>query len=228
MIEINLLPKELQKRGGGFALPRAANYVLAGLAGLLVILGGLSYWQKWRIDEMQKKIAAAKVREAKMQHDIQLVDALTALKAKILERMSAIEGLDQNRSGYVRFMEDLSGRLPEYLWLSNFREGQAAPAAPSQPNPGGTPAAANTASTSAGAKTVIEGFSYSLNSLATFMIQMKKSPFLRNIELSYAKEQKIENTRLYNFQLTCDLTMAPEVVPPDAEGQKPIRLGENQ
>jgi Tfp pilus assembly protein PilN len=222
MIEINLLPKELQKRGAGLALPRAAGYLLAGLAVLALLLGGLTFMQRMRISGLQKKIADARVREAKMQKDIQLVDALTELKGKILERMSAIEGLDQNRSAYVRFMEDLGGRIPEYLWLSNFRESDNAAAVQSRP-PGspGAPAAAG------GPRTVIEGFSYSLNSLATFMIQMKKSPFLKNIELTYAREQKIENTRLYSFQLSCDLTMAPEELPTDAEGQKPIRLGEN-
>lgn len=220
MIEINLLPKELQKRGGGLALPKTAGYMLAGLAGLAVVLAGLTFMQKQRISALDRKIADAKVREAKMQKDIQLVDALTDLKSKILERMSAIEGLDQNRSAYVRFLEDMGGRIPDYLWLSNFREGQNVP----------PPAATgqNQPVSPGGAKTVIEGFSYSLNSLATFMIQAKKSPFLKNIELMYAKEQKIDNTRLYSFQLTCDLTMVPEEVPADTEGQQPIRLGESQ
>ena len=224
MIEINLLPKELQKRTGGLALPKPALYMLAGLAGLAAVLAGLTVMQKMRIANIQKKIAEAKVREAKMQKDIQLVDALTELKGKILERMAAIEGLDQNRSAYVRFLEDLSGRVPEYLWLSNFREGAGGAAAQSA-QPAGNPVQAAAAS---GAKTVIEGFSYSLNSLATFMIQMKKSPFIKNIELSFAKEQKQENTRLYNFQLTCDLTMVPEETPTETEGQKPIRLGDTQ
>ena len=225
MIEINLLPKELQKRTGGLALPRTAIYMLAGMAGLAAVLAGLTVMQKMRIANIQKKITEAKVREAKMQKDIQLVDALTELKGKILERMAAIDGLDQNRSAYVRFLEDLSGRVPEYLWLSNFREGSGgAVAQPAQPRGGGPaqPAA------SSGAKTVMEGFSYSLNSLATFMIQVKKSPFIKNVELSFAKEQKLENSRLYNFQLTCDLTMVPEETPTETEGQKPIRLGDTQ
>ncbi len=225
MIEINLLPKELQKRTGGLALPRPALYMLAGMAGLAAVLAGLTVMQKMRIANIQKKIAEAKVREAKMQKDIQLVDALTELKGKILERMAAIDGLDQNRSAYVRFLEDLSGRVPEYLWLTNFREGSGGGVAqPTQPRPS-NPAPSAAAS---GSKTVVEGFSYSLNSLATFMIQMKKSPFIKNVELSFAKEQKLENSRLYNFQLTCDLTMVPEETPTETEGQQPIRLGDTQ
>ncbi|MCI0329722.1 MAG: PilN domain-containing protein [candidate division Zixibacteria bacterium] len=230
MIEINLLPKELQRRTGRIALPKGATYLLAGIAGLAAVLAGLTVMQKMRIANIQKKIAEARAREAKMQKDIQLVDALTALKGKILERMEAIEGLDRNRSAYVRFLEDLSGRVPEYLWLSNFREGTSgAAAAASAPPRGGTTAGGPAQpAASSGAKTVIEGFSYSLNSLATFMIQMKKSPFIQNIELSFAKEQKMENSRLYNFQLTCDLTMVPEEAPTETEGQKPIRLGDAQ
>ncbi len=222
MIEINLLPKELQKRTGGLALSRTAIYMLAGMAGLAAVLAGLTVMQKMRIANIQKKINEAKVREAKMQKDIQLVDALTELKGKILERMAAIDGLDQNRSAYVRFLEDLSGRVPEYLWLANFREGSGGAAAGSTAGNPAQPAA------SSGAKAVIEGFSYSLNSLATFMIQVKKSPFMKNVELSFAKEQKLENSRLYNFQLTCDLTMVPEETPTETEGQQPIRLGDTQ
>ncbi len=224
MIEINLLPKELQKRTGRLALPKSATYMVAGLAGLAAVLAGLTVMQKMRISNIEKKITEAKVREAKMQKDIQLVDALTELKGKILERMAAIDGLDQNRSAYVRFLEDLSGRVPEYLWLSNFREGTSGTTVP--PTQGASKPAQP--AVSSGAKTVIEGFSYSLNSLATFMIQMKKSPFIKNIELSFAKEQKLENSRLYNFQLTCDLTMVPEETPTETEGQKPIRLGDTQ
>ena len=222
MIEINLLPKELQKRTGRLALPRPALYMLAGMAGLAAVFAGLTVMQKMRIANIQKKIVEAKVREAKMQKDIQLVDALTELKGKILERMAAIDGLDQNRSAYVRFLEDLSGRVPEYLWLSNFREGSGGAAAGATAGSPAPPAAPS------GAKTVIEGFSYSLNSLATFMIQVKKSPFIKNVELSFAKEQKLENSRLYNFQLTCDLTMVPEETPTETEGQQPIRLGDTQ
>jgi Tfp pilus assembly protein PilN len=226
MIEINLLPKDLQKRTGRIALPKSAAYLAAAVGVLLAVLGGLTFFQQWRIAQMDKKIAAARVREAKMQKDIELVDALTGLKAKILERMAAIENLDKNRSAYVRLFEDLASRIPEYLWLSSFREGPGAgPASTAAPG-SGVPSAAPGAGSS-GTKTSIEGFSYSLNSLANFLIQVKKSPFLSHIELSYAREQKVQSTRLYNFQLTCDLTLAPEQVPPDAEGQKPIRLGEN-
>src|SRR3972149_850762 len=158
MIEINPLPRELQGRPRWIALTKAATYAVAGMAGLAAVLAGLTVMQKMRIANIHKKISEAKVREAKMQKDIQLVDALTALKGKILERMSAIEGLDHNRSAYVRFLEDLSGRVPEHLWLSNFREG-ASRAAGSQSNPGTTSAASASAG---GAKTVIEGMSYSL------------------------------------------------------------------
>src|SRR5713101_4878784 len=111
MIEINLLPKELQKGTGRLALPKPVIYAVAGMAGLAVVLAGLTVMQKMRINNIQKKITEAKMREAKMQKDIQLVDALTELKGKILERMAAIDGLDQNRSAYVRFLEDLSGRV---------------------------------------------------------------------------------------------------------------------
>ena len=228
MIEINLLPKELQKRTGRLALPRTATYMLAGMAGLAAVLAGLTVLQKMRIANIQKKITEAKVREAKMQKDIQLVDALTELKGKILERMAAIEGLDQNRSAYVRFLEDLSGRVPEYLWLANFREGASGAAQPAQSRGGSIAGGPAQPAASGGAKTVIEGFAYSLNSLATFMIQVKKSPFIKNVELSFAKEQKLENSRLYNFQLTCDLTMVPEETPTETEGQQPIRLGDTQ
>jgi Tfp pilus assembly protein PilN len=110
--------------------------------------------------------------------------------------------LDRNREYWVTLMEDLAGRVPEYVWLSSLKQAPSAPATPPAP---GTQAMATIS------KSSIEGYSFSLNALATFLVRLKKSDMFTNIEIASVKLQEIEKANAYNFKLNCDLvTSIPE------------------
>lgn len=213
MIEINLLPKELRKRSHGLRLPKTAWYVTVSVAALVVLVIGLTGVQRYQLRTWNKRISQVKKQVALMKQDIQMVDALMEVKQKIVDRLSAIEELDRNRTSHIVMFEDLARRVPEYLWLTSFKEGKTVQLGelslqpvsnPGSPVPAGK---SQPAPTSTGQRTKIEGFAYSLNSIATFMIQMKKSNFFKNVELEFAREQSLENRPVYNFQLTCDLQL---------------------
>ena len=195
MIEINLLPKDLRKRSHIIRLPRTARYVALGVGALLVAVVGATIMQRYQMKKWQMRIQKTRTQVEQMRRDIQVVDALEEVKAKILDRLSAIEQLDRNRAVYVSMFEDLARRVPEYLWLTTFKEGLAQPAtaapggAPPPTAAAGTPTPGASAGSNTPQRTKMEGFAYSLNSIATFLIQMKKSNFFKNIELEYAREQ---------------------------------------
>ncbi|OGC75997.1 MAG: hypothetical protein A2145_00800 [candidate division Zixibacteria bacterium RBG_16_40_9] len=224
MIEINLLPKELRKKSKAFSFSFAGKKNMAYLAGggvaIAVFLIGSTFYQTLKLKTLDSRIQEAQARTEKLKKDIQLVDALTELKEKLLQRMNAIESLDRNRSAWIDILQDLSQRIPEYLWLSAFKEIPLAMATPptGTPNPPGTPTAAaapppvNPSPTPSGRKVTIAGYTYSINSLANFMIQLMKSNYYKNIELNFVKSSEVEKQKMFSFELGCDLfyeTSAP-------------------
>jgi Tfp pilus assembly protein PilN len=159
-------------------------------------------FQAGKYADLEKQLQISKAETAKYASEITKIDEITKKKEQILARMSSIQVLDRNREYWVTLMEDLSGRVPEYVWLSSLKQ---APSAPTTPPPAGQPA------TIAVAKSSIEGYSFSLNALATFLVRLKKSDMFTNIEIASVKLQEIEKANAYNFRLNCDLvTSIPE------------------
>lgn len=217
MIEINLLPKELRKKRGVFSLKKTSAYFLGAGGVLIVLLIFITILQGIKVQGLNRKIADAQKRREELKESIRLVDALGEIKNKILQRLSAIESLDKDRSSWVDIMEDLSSKVPDYLWLSSFKEAPPAvsptanvPAA--QTGTADTAAVAQAQITPVSHKRVtIEGYSFSLNSLATFMINLMRSDYFDNVELNYIKLAELEKQKAYSFQLITDLSYASQV-----------------
>jgi Tfp pilus assembly protein PilN len=217
MIEINLLPKEYLKSSRGLSLGKAGMYALAGAAGIIVVLAGLTGYQMYQVGKLDSDIAKARQRAAVLQKDIQLVDALLDVKQKIGDRMKAVERLDRNRSAWVRVLEDIARNVPEFVWLASFEEKPA-------PKPDSTAANANAnntqGETSDGTPPTqvrahelpsvfpveIEGYAFTLNALAAFMINVMRSDYFDDVQLHATTETSFnEQGKAYNFVLTCSL-----------------------
>jgi len=217
MIEINLLPKELRKRRGIFTLKKNTAYIFGAGGVLIILLIFISILQGIRLQGLNRKIAEAQKRKEELKESIRLVDALTELKYKILMRLSAIESLDKDRSTWIDIMEDLSSRVPDYLWLSSFKE--TPPVAPTVPKvqtteEGGVDTVKVTqpqAPPVLSRKVIIEGYTFSLNSLATLILNLMRSNYFNNIELNYVKLAELEKQKAYSFQLTSDLFYASQI-----------------
>lgn len=202
MIEINLLPKELQIQGPRLSFGRGMLIPAAGAVVLVAAMAGLGFYQKNQLAELDSKIGIAKARAEQLQRDIQMVDALVDIKGKITARIDAVKVLDQNRTTWVNVMEDLSERIPEFLWMTALREtGRLATA-------GGTPADSANAAAAATAQIVpaeLEGYAYSLSGLANLIISMRNSGYFKQVDLTHAREVNLESHPAYSFALTCQL-----------------------
>jgi Tfp pilus assembly protein PilN len=205
-IEINLLPRELRKKTKIINLDKSITYI-AGLVVILIILFvAVSVFQNIKLKAMDIKIAEAQKKTDELKPNIELVDALTQVKDKIMQRMSAMEALDRNRTVWVRVMEDLSKRVPEYMWLSLLKEEESAlPQADSLKPKTPTPLESQVR------RVTLEGYSYSLNSLASFMIQLMQSRYFANMDLQYVKRIEVKEIKAFSFQLVGDLNYLPEV-----------------
>ncbi len=217
MIEINLLPKELRKKRGVFSLKKTSAYFLGAAGVLIVLLIFITILQGIKVQGLNRKIADAQKRREELKESIRLVDALGEIKNKILQRLSAIESLDKDRSTWVDIMEDLSSKVPDYLWLSSFKETPPA-VSPTANVPAAQTGAADTAKAAqtqvapvSHKRVTIDGYSFSLNSLATFMINLMRSDYFDNVELNYIKLAELDKQRAYSFQLVTDLLYASQV-----------------
>jgi Tfp pilus assembly protein PilN len=220
MIEINLLPKELKKKGRGFAFDKSLIY-LGTLAGILIALFVVvSIFQSLKLKALNKRIAEAKKRTEELRKTIELVDALTDVKDKIMRRMSAIEILDKNRATWIYVLEDLSQRVPDYLWLSLLKE-EGVP----EPQAGGKADTSRqtTSVPTPTRKMSIEGYTYSVNSLALFLIQLTKSDYFKNVELKFIKKSEMEKQKTFSFGLSGELVYTPK---PEVESSDSIEIAQ--
>jgi hypothetical protein len=63
----------------------------------------------------------------------------------------------------------------------------------------------------------MEGYSYSLNGLASFLIELIGSPYFKNMELQYVKRAEVEEHKSFTFQLVGELYYVPDLEGLDAD-----------
>jgi Tfp pilus assembly protein PilN len=211
-IEINLLPTELKRKRRGLTFDKSVAILAAAFGLLVVLVLAVSVFQGIRLKSLDGQIAEAQRKVDEYKKNIELVDALVQVKDKLLQRMSAIEALDKNRTVWVRIMEDLSRRVPDYLWLSLLME--EVPPTVAVPDSGTDSTAATAPVEPPTNRVTIEGYSYSLNSLASFLMG---SQYFKNMELEYVKRAEIKQHKTFSFQLVGDLYYAPELESPQTD-----------
>lgn len=215
MIEINLLPKEYRKKSVSISFGKTGLYAIAAVAGVLVMLMGVTFYQMHQLGELESNIMKAQQRAAMLEKDIRLVDALIDVKNKITNRMVAVEQLDSHRSTWVRILEDVARNVPEFVWLGRFKEEplqedveDALAQSSQQGNQQEQPDRQSEAivnETPWACKAEVEGYAFTLNALASFMINMMRSDYFDEVELVSTDEIKFQDQKAYNFVLTCRL-----------------------
>ena len=157
------------------------------------MLIGITLYQMHQISTLNDNIERARQRADMLRKDIRVVEALEDVKAKITNRMKAVETLDSHRSVWVRVLEDMARNVPDFVWLARFDE---LPVEQTDDS-GSTPALVRRAE--------IEGHTFTLNAMAAFMINMMRSDYFDEVELKGTSEAWYEGHSAFNFILTCDL-----------------------
>lgn len=204
MIEINLLPKQYHKKAVNLSFGKAGFYTLGGVVGIIIMLAFISFYQAHQISKLNENIGKAKQRAAMLQNDIRLVDALIDVKQKIGERMSAVEKLDSHRTAWVRVLEDISRNIPEFIWIARLSE-KDAPAAKIADTAKANQAVAINDNQPRVHEAEIEGYAFTLNALASFMINMMRSDYFDNVELTTSSEKVFGEQKAYNFVFSCNI-----------------------
>ena len=196
MIRINLLgqtrPKAAKK-----AVPLEATVQVLFLAvavGLAVVILFITYLQqKKQLDATNQKISTLRAEKANLQAIKADVDRFESQKAELQHRIDVIETLQKNRTGGQELLQMVANTVVrvDSLWLTSLeRKGDSLD---------------------------IQGQAGSINAVANFITQLKRSGYFDKVEIKEAKETDIiKSAQTFGFTMTAAISTAPG---PSPEGQ---------
>lgn len=199
MIRINLL---------GQARPKAAKqsvplestvqllFLLVAVALAVVVIGVTYYQQKRELDTTNNKILVLKSEKQSLQQIKQDVDRFQSEKAVLQQRIDVIETLQKNRSGAQDLLQMVASTVVrvDALWLTALNRKD------------------NTLT--------IDGEAGSIDAVANFLTEMKRSGYFDQVELKDAKENDIvPSVQTYGFSMTA--TIAGAAGPTGAASSQP-------
>jgi type IV pilus assembly protein PilN len=174
MMRINLLPVRVSKKK---AVGKQQLILLA-----LLIVGavvGNFVWASSRAGELSGREAKLKrTREeiAQLDRIIGEVKNIRDQQAQLREKLEILGELKANRSGPVRVLDALATVTPKRLWLTKLEE--------------------------KGSVVTFTGAAATIDDVSEFMMQLKKTPYFKDVELSKTVAKVEKSLRFVEFTLT--------------------------
>jgi len=203
MIRINLLGQTRPKAAKqAVPLEATVQILFAAVAiGLAVLILSITYYQQKRqLDDTNKRIAALRAEKASLQQIKQDVDRFESEKATLQQRIDVIETLQRNRTGAQDLLQMVANTVVriDSLWLTSLNR--------------------------TGDSLDIQGEAASINAVANFITEMKRTGYFDNVEIKSAKEDDLRpGVETYGFSMTVS------VAPPATDGSaKPASVGTSQ
>jgi Tfp pilus assembly protein PilN len=208
MIRINLLgqarPKAAKK-----SVPLEATVQLIFLlaaVGLATVVLVLTYvQQKHSLDAVNAKISQLRAEKASLEQIKSEVEQYERQKAVLQQRIDVIETLQRNRTGGQELLQNVANTVVrvDSLWLTSLERKQDA--------------------------LNIEGEAGTINSVANFITQLKRSGYFDKVEITEAKEDDLVKTaQTFNFKMTASVATNPASNPANATGAKAQPTGTTQ
>ncbi|MGB9561518.1 MAG: PilN domain-containing protein [bacterium] len=195
MIRINLLPPELRKK----RIPRIIDVTLVYVVFVIILfsflLNFITVQQKNKISSIERKIEKTKAEIAHYQEIINLVSEIEKVRNTINTRVTVIQELEKKRFLWVNKLVELANNVPDYLWLSSMYEEKD--------------------------KVSLKGSSFSIKSIATFIVQLLKNKVFDSVSLAFIKESYSDFGKTYYFEMSTKFAaLVPAPQPPPQEAPK--------
>jgi type IV pilus assembly protein PilN len=155
--------------------------VAVGLA--VVILGITYYQQKRQLDDINKQITARRAEKASLEQIKQDVERFEAQKGVLQQRINVIETLQRNRSGAEELLQMVANTVVrvDALWLPSLSR--------------------------SGDSLQIEGTAGSINAVANFITELKRSGYFDKVEIKSAKENDLQpSIETFGFSMSASIT----------------------
>jgi type IV pilus assembly protein PilN len=194
MIRINLLGQARPKTTKQSVPLEATLQIILGVAALaiaLVVLSVTYFSQKRELDQTNARIASLKAEKASLQQVKQEVDRFEEQKKALQTRIDVIEQLQKNRSGAQELLQMVANTVVrvDQLWLTSLER--------------------------KGDSLQIAGEAGSVNAVANFITQLKRSGYFDKIEIQEAKEDDVvKSVTTYGFTMSAAIApSAPSAQP---------------
>jgi Tfp pilus assembly protein PilN len=205
MIRINLLGRSRPKATRPTVpLEATLQYVLLVIA--LVVSGGALYGHYVLLDRDNTKIVAHIQKQngekARLEQLKQQVDNYEKQKAVLQQRINVIEELQRNRTGGQELLEAIANTVSrtDTLWLTSVdRKGD---------------------------ELTINGSAGSLNAVANYITQLKRSGYFQTVEIKESHQDSGNKTvQIFNFVLTTQFGLPQGGGPTTQTGSKTVPAG---
>ena len=189
MIRINLLG-QARPKAAKQAVPLEATvqilFLTVAIALAAVILGVTYFQQKRQLDDTNKRINALRAEKASLQQIKQDVDKFESQKSVLQQRINVIETLQKNRTGAQELLQMVANTVVrvDSLWLTSFKR--------------------------TGDSLEIDGEAGSIDAVANFITELKRSGYFDKVEIKDAKENDlVPSVTTYGFSMTAAIASQP-------------------
>lgn len=187
MIRINLLGRERPKAARP-PVPLEATLQVVFLVAALVLSIGLLYGHYWQMNKqdvaLQDHIRRQMSEKARLEQLKQQVDTFEKQKALLQRRIGVIEDLQRNRTGGQELMEAIANTVSrtDTLWLTSVdRKGE---------------------------NLSVAGSAGSINAVANFITQMKRSGYFQDVEIKESHQDDTNRAiQIFQFTLTAQFAL---------------------
>jgi type IV pilus assembly protein PilN len=177
--------------------------LLGGVAAGILYIGIMALVLHARSKNLDEEIARAQEEVARLKSIIDEVKGYEDKKASLEAKIQLINNLKTNQKGPVRLMDEISRALPDLVWLTELAV--------------------------SGDQVSLKGRTLSPNAVATYLENLKKSPFFAEpVFRTLGRDQGSQGIYTWEMTLTFTntqaLSVAPATAPSGAAGEKPAAL----
>jgi len=204
MIRINLLTVEKP-----IAKARSFNFTLGDkggqIASVLVLLACAGYvaWDYTTVtaedQRLRADLVAARAEKQRLAPILEEVKLYEEQKKELQLRVTLIEELRKSQSGPVHMLDEISGSLPDRLWLTEMKQ--------------------------TGDDIQMDGRTSSLSSLADLVANLEASGYFKKpVEIISSEEEKANENDLIKFSIKATFEMPGQkpAAPPAAPGRRSL------
>ncbi|NOQ46052.1 MAG: pilus assembly protein PilN [Desulfobulbaceae bacterium] len=188
MVRINLLPvREIKRRA--LARQQIISFVL-GLFCLLILLGLVFFFQTSKATQLQQDISRLKSEKQRYTTILGEMKQLKKDKKVVETQISVIKQLQRSSSLTVHILDEVANITPSRrMWLTSL--------------------------TQSGNNLKMDGMALDNRTIAGYMEQIKKSPYIQNVDLANSSLKTFAGRNLKSFSLSCSIAVPEETKEPE-------------
>lgn len=208
MIEVNLHPggakaKAKRRRTRRPSLGRRGarspwqTAMVAVLVAAPLVIATMWWFQHSRASTLEERREEAASDSARLADLRLLSDSLTERQTLVRQRVELIRSLDHNRFVWPHILDEISGSLPDFVWLTAIQESSPLPQLTIE----------------------IRGMAATALAVTEYVRRLEDSPFLGFVRILGSQQQEAEGSDLQVHAFTLLLDYTPQPMPPEAAGE---------